>query len=195
MSLLLIDACPRARDVSRTYRLAEAFIEQYTALHPQTSIEILRVADLEIRPFDGAAVDRREQLIDAGQTEDSMFALAHQFASAEHIVMAAPYWDFSIPSMLKVYIEHIFVRTVAFVYEGAQPVGLCKAQRMALLTTAGGEIGPRNGGGDYLRTIAGVLGIKHFEQVSAELLDVDGFDAAQIVARAQQRTRELARSF
>lgn len=193
--LLYIDACPRAPEVSRTHQLGEAFLDEYAKAPGAQSIERVRLASLDLRPYDGAMVDRREALIDAGKTDDEVFDLARQFARADSIVIAAPYWDYSFPSMLKVYIEHIFARTIQFIYIGEEPIGLSAAKRMTLLTTAGGRIGARNGGGDYLKIIADTLGIDRFDQVSAELLDIEGADITAIMADAKKRARQLARTF
>lgn len=45
-----------------------------------------------------------------------MFKYAHEFANADLIVIAAPFWDLSIPALLKVYIENIAVDGITFEY-------------------------------------------------------------------------------
>ena len=59
-----------------------------------------------------------------------MFDLARQFARAEIIVMAAPYWDLSFQAALKQYLEQVNVVGITFRYsEEGQPVPLCRARR------------------------------------------------------------------
>ena len=135
MSLLIVDACPRGEGLSRTLKLLDAFLQGY-----QGERQLLRLAGCSLIPYDGAMVERREALIQAGRTQEPMFDLARQFAQADQILVAAPYWDLSFPSALKVYIEHIFARTITFMYDDSGPVGLCRARRMGLLTTAGSPI-------------------------------------------------------
>ena len=99
MSLLIVDACPRGEGLSRTLKLLDAFLQGY-----QGERQLLRLAGCSLIPYDGAMVERREALIQAGRTQDPMFDLARQFAQADQILIAAPYWDLSFPSALKVYI-------------------------------------------------------------------------------------------
>ena len=60
-----------------------------------------------------------------------MFELARQFAAADQIVIAAPYWDLSFPAALKQYFEQINVLGITFAYtpEGV-PKGLCRARKL-----------------------------------------------------------------
>ena len=59
-----------------------------------------------------------------------MFSLAKEFAIADTIVIAAPYYDLSFPAMLKQYFEQINVLGVTFTYsDSGIPEGLCKARR------------------------------------------------------------------
>ncbi len=195
MSLLYIDACPRAGETSRTRRLAEAFLAAYREAHPGEAVERIDLPAQALVPFTGDMVIRREELIDKDLLDDAMFTLARQFACAGGIAIAAPYWDFSFPSMLKVYIEHIFVRKITFIYEDSGPVGLCRGGRALYLTTSGSPIGANNFGGDYLGGILNILGIGAFDQVRAEGLDIWGADVGAIMEEAMNRARALARRF
>ena len=189
MSLLIVEACPRGRRESRTLTLLNAFKRQYRGEH-----ETLDLCEMGIMPYDGAMVARREALINAGRTDGPIFALARQFAAAQQILIAAPYWDLSFPSVLKVYVEHIFARTITFIYDERGPVGLCRARRLVFLTTSGSPIPPGlNFGGDYLKAVGRMLGIPEYHQVSAEGLDIDGADVKGIMDAACRRAARSAR--
>ena len=193
MQVLLIDACPRPQGISRSRRLGEAFLDALRAQHPEFQLEVLRLDELQLVPLTGEMEARRSKLIDAGRLDDPMFAPARSFASAELIVICAPYWDFAFPACLKALIEHVCVRTLTFTYVNDRPVGLCRAENLVYLTSAGGFIGENNWGGDYLRAVTGqLLGVKRFHQISAEGLDVLGADAGAILADAMERARALA---
>ena len=193
MQVLLIDACPRPQGASRSRRLGEAFLDALRAQHPEFQLEVLRLDELQLVPLTGEMEARRSKLIDAGRLDDPMFAPARSFASAELIVICAPYWDFAFPACLKALIEHVCVRTLTFTYVNDRPVGLCSAENLVYLTSAGGFIGENNWGGDYLRAVTGqLLGVKRFHQISAEGLDVLGADAGAILADAMERARALA---
>ena len=193
MHVLFIDACPRPREQSRSYRLGVAFLDAYVAAHPDARVETMRLDEMQLAPLTGEAEARRSELVDRGRPDDVMFAPARSFAAAELIVVCAPYWDFAFPACLKTLIEHVCVRTLTFTYVNDRPVGLSRAENLVYLTSAGGFIGENNWGGDYLRAVTGqLLGVKRFHQISAEGLDVLGADAGAILADAMERARALA---
>ena len=193
MQVLLIDACPRPQGISRSRRLGEAFLDALRVQHPQMQLEVLRLDEMQLAPLTGEMEARRSMLIDAGRLDDDMFAPARSFASAELIVVCAPYWDFAFPASLKTLIEHVCVRTLTFTYVNDRPVGLCRAENLVYLTSAGGYIGENNWGGDYLRAVTGgLLGVKRFHQISAEGLDCAAADPETIMKDAIARAQALA---
>ena len=120
--ILYINAC--VREGSRTKRIADAFLSEINE-----SVTEVRLEDTELPVTDEAYLRKRDELIAGGKFSDAMFLLARQFAEADSIVIAAPYWDLSFPAVLKQYFEHINVRGITFEYtpEG-NPKGLCKAK-------------------------------------------------------------------
>lgn len=192
MQTLFIDACPRGKDLSRTLRIADTFLDTLEKRHPDMEQNTLCLTKLRLTPYDGEAVAKREALIESGRLDDPIFTLAHKVADADLIVVAASYWDLSFPSMLKVFVEHIFARRVTFFYNERGPVGLCKAANMVYLTTSGSPIGDNNFGAQYLRAVSQMLGVKHFERISAEGLDIDGADVQAILRTAETAARDLA---
>lgn len=107
--VLLINACARAE--SRTLPLAEKAARKI-------SDEVVRLDlyDKDLVPVGRAALEKREAFIARKEFSDSMFDLAKQFRDAENIVVAAPFWDLSVPAVLKCYIEHLCVRELTFIY-------------------------------------------------------------------------------
>ncbi|MDL2206878.1 NAD(P)H-dependent oxidoreductase, partial [Eubacteriales bacterium OttesenSCG-928-N13] len=183
MKLLYIDACPRAEDVSRTSMLCRAFLDEYVNMHPDAQIEHVRLVDLGLLPFDGDMVLRREARKAEGRLDDPIFDMARQFADADRILIGAPYWDYSFPAMLKIYIDHISVGKILFDYtEDGQPFGLCKAERVCYVVTAGSPIDPGDWGAGYIEALFRELyGIKRFDQVRAEGIDIIGWDVEGIL--------------
>lgn len=131
--------------------------------------------------------DEREgrTLLAAGKLDDPMFRYAHQFAEADKIVISAPFWDGSFPSLLKVYIENIYAVGIVSRYsENGTPVGMCRAEELVYVTTAGGPYFPEFSFG-YIKTVAETcFGIKSTRLVKAEMLDIDGMDAEKILLDA-----------
>lgn len=176
--ILYINACVRAG--SRTRRLAEAYLsgqkEAYTEL----------VLDRCAFPVtDEAYLAKRDRLIAGRAFADPMFSLARQFAEADRIVIAAPYWDLSFPASLKQYFEHINVLGITFEYtpEGV-PKGLCRAKDLCYITTAGGNYCPEEFGYGYVKALAqGYYGIGTVSRIMAAGLDIAGADAEAIIRK------------
>lgn len=180
--LLYINACVRAQ--SRTKRLADRLIEKLGG-----GAERLDLASLSFPVADEAFLDRRDRLIAAGAFDDPLFDLARQFAAADRIVIAAPYWDLSFPAALKQYVEQINVLGITFAYtpEGV-PKGLCRAKKLYYVMTAGGTYVPEEYGFGYVRTLArSFYGIEDVELIQAVGLDLVGADPEGILRECLER--------
>lgn len=178
--ILFVNAC--VRENSRTLELAKAVLAK----------EKGGIRELRLYPDgpDGLTADMlrlRDELLGRGEYGHPMFDMARQFARAEAIVIAAPYWDLMFPAKLRAYLEEITVSGITFRYgpEGI-PVGMCAAKRLIYVTTAGGPI-IQNFGFDYVKSLAqGFYGIGDVSLVKAEGLDIWGADVKGIMEAAKQ---------
>ena len=109
-------------------------------------------------------------------------------------MIAAPYWDFGFPALLKIYLEQITVAGITFCYDGGRPKGLCRAKKLFYVTTAGGPI-LWDFGYPYVRSLAeNLYGIENVICISAENLDIDGADITGILEKTKQRIDNEIRS-
>ena len=180
--ILYIDSCVRGD--SRTERLATVLLSELSG-----EVQHLRLEDLPFEVSDEAFLNQRDKLIGEGAFDHSMFTLARQFAAADTIVIAAPYWDLSFPAALKQYLEKISVNGITFEYtpEGI-PRGLCRAQRLYYVMTAGGDYAPEEYGYGYIQALAqGYYGIMDVRLIKAVGLDIEGADVNAIL-RAEEET-------
>ena len=169
--VLFINACVRSE--SRTKQLADALLAKITDDYDE-----IRLEDVKFPVTDEAFLKNRDRLIAGRQFGEKSFAMARQFAAAETIVLAAPYWDLSFPASLKQYIEHINVLGITFEYtpEGF-PKGLCKADKLYYVMTAGGSYVPEEFGFGYIKALAeNFYGIRDCELIKAVGLDIYGAD-------------------
>lgn len=175
--VLYIDCC--AREDSRTRILAKALLEK---LGEYEELDLYKEG---LKFLDAERLSKREKLINAGEYDDPEFKYARQWAAADTIVIAAPFWDLSFPAVLKAYIENIYITGIVSRYdEDGRPQGLCKAEKLYFVTTAGGPLDDRYGYG-YIRTLAcDYFGIKEVKLIKAEMLDVVGFDENKIMEMA-----------
>jgi FMN-dependent NADH-azoreductase len=146
--------------------------------------EEVKLAEMDLQPLSEERLNRRTRLIEKADYTDAMFDLARQFRQADETVIAAPYWDLSFPAILKLYLENIYVTGLVSEYtETGRPHGLCLAGKLWYVTTAGGSYLP-DFSYQYLHTLAAeYFGIPETELICAEMLDVEGFDADNLVAQ------------
>ena len=177
MKILFINAC--IRENSRTLVLAKSILSSMSG-------EIVEV-DLNkenIVPLNRELLEKRESLIRCGIKDDPMLRYARQFAEADEIVIAAPFWDLSFPSLLKAYVEQISVAGITFEYTGGRPCGLCKAKSLIYVTTSGGPIFA-DFGYEYIKALAkSFYGISQTKAYRAMNLDVDMIAAEDVLTKA-----------
>ena len=173
--VLFVNCCPR--DNSRTERLAKKLLDklgEYDEVNPEKE---------GLVPMSKERLDYRTKLLEKGDLSDDIFKYAKQFAAADTIVIAAPFWDLSFPSVLKIYIENIYVTGIVSKYsDDGTPKGLCKAKKLYYVTTAGGPYDGRFSF-DYLKELAeSFFGIEETVLLKAEMLDIIGNDPEKILA-------------
>lgn len=185
MTVLFVNACVRG-EASSTLALCREYLEGVP------DVEEVDLANSGLLPIDAEFVEKRARLQRAGDFSDSLFDLSKQFARADEVVVGAPYWDLSFPSILKVYIEHCSVCDLTFHYtEDARCEGICNAKRLVYVTTAGGRLEGANFGYEYLCGIARMFGIPETRLVAAEEMDVVGGDREASMEAARAEIRRL----
>ena len=181
MSILFINACVRKN--SRTLVLAKNVMKDMPG-----EITELNLGVENIEPLNTELLERREALLKDGQLDDPMFRYAKQFADADEIVIAAPFWDLSFPAKLKMYLEQITVAGITFQYKNGRPTGLCKAKKLTYVTTSGGPIFD-DFGYTYVKALAQKFyGIPKTTAVRAMNLDVDMIPAQELLEKATVST-------
>jgi FMN-dependent NADH-azoreductase len=172
--LLVIEASPRFEH-STSRILTRQFVEKWTRLHPDGSVvrrdlvrSNLRFVDL---PWIGAAFTPPDQHSpEAAAALKTSNAFIEELKAADHIVIGTPMYNFSIPALLKAYIDQI-VRigvTVSTTYEG-----MLKGKQATVILTTGGDFSPgapfasANVASSYLKQILGFVGITDVNVVLA----------------------------
>ncbi|MGM9613828.1 MAG: NAD(P)H-dependent oxidoreductase, partial [Butyricicoccus sp.] len=185
--ILFVNACPRPH--SRTLALARSLLERTPG-----TVEEVRLFDEQLSSLDWAALQARDAAVQAGDYSGDLFRFARQFAAADQIVIAAPYWDLLFPAVLRTYLEAVTVTGLTFRYTSAGiPEGLCRAKWLVYVTTAGGPVEDRNYGFAYVKALAQTFyGIPNIRCLSAEGLDIVGADANALLEQAKQRASLLA---
>ena len=183
--MLVIDCCLRGED-SATRRYYQAYLE---AAAPER-VEMVELARLGLRPLDWETLALRDRLGAEGRFDHVLFHLARQFRDAEEILIAAPFWDLSFPSLLKVYLEQVSVAGLTFGYtQEGQCVGHCRARRLLYFSTCGGYVGEEHLGFAYVKALGAMLGIPECVPYILEGLDIDPAQRETVLAEGILRLR------
>ena len=178
MSILFINVC--VRKDSRTLVLAKNVMKDMSG-----EIVELNLNSENIEPLNTELLEKRDSLLKDGSLDDDMFRYARQFAEADEIIIAAPFWDLAFPAKLKIYLEQITVLGITFRYIEGCPSGLCKAKRLTYITTSGGPIFA-DFGYSYVKTLAqNFYGIEQTQAVRAMNLDVEMISADELLEKAK----------
>ena len=164
--LLYIDSCIR-NELSRTKRIATPIIEK---LSERYEVETIVINDLDIAPVQSEEYGRRKN----GIVSDEALCWANKIKNADRIVIAAPFWDMSIPAALKTFFELCSLFGVTFDSDDKTCFGLCKAENLLFITTRGMKIktgDPLEQATPYLKALSWLWGIKGFEVVARENFD------------------------
>ncbi len=170
---------------SNTLLLSKAFLSAFD----KENIEEVDLNALKLIPLDNESLKKREKEISEQSFDNPDFELAKQFKEADMIVLAAPFWEGTFPATVHTYLEHICVTGLTFTLTDMGYKGLCKAKEAVFFTTRGGiyEHGPAKEdehATGVLKTIFKMLGIEKLTAVSAEGLDIQGFDCEGAMKRA-----------
>lgn len=115
MSTLFINAT--VRDESRTATLAKIVLDGLN-----DEVHEINLLNKKIQPLDKESLLLRDRLINERITDHPLLKYAKEFSKADTIVIAAPFWDLSFPSLLKIYFEAVTVCGMAFRYENNAPI-------------------------------------------------------------------------
>lgn len=176
--ILFIDGCPRQE--SRTRILAQAVLSRLTG--PVTQVALYPDGPEGLTE---ETMEQRRILTHSGQFDAPMLRWARQFAAADTIVLAAPYWDLLFPAKVRAYLEAVTVSGLTFFYdETGCPRGLCKAKRLIYVSTAGGPVF-QHFGFDYVKALAeSFYGIGDVQLIQAQGLDLVDADSEALLQQA-----------
>ncbi|MBT9304026.1 MULTISPECIES: FMN-dependent NADH-azoreductase [Pseudomonas] len=174
MKLLHIDSSILG-DNSVSRQLSREVVKAWQAAEPGVDVTYRDLASEGINHFSGitlGALGTAAELRDAVQKHEADLSASTlaEFLAADAVVIAAPMYNFTIPTQLKAWIDRIAVAGQTFRYTEAGPEGLCGNKKVIVVSTAGGlHAGQPTGVAheDYLKVLLGFLGITDVEFVRA----------------------------
>jgi FMN-dependent NADH-azoreductase len=155
-------------------KLADQFVSQWLANNPSGRVV---TRDLSAEPVPHLTQDRfaaflakptertPEQQAIVGYSD----ALIDELQKADAIVFAVPMYNFSVPSTVRAYFDHIARAGVTFRYTERGPEGMLKGKQVYVFLARGGVY---NGEADtqtpYLRQFLGFIGLTDIKFVYAQ---------------------------
>ncbi len=120
--------------------------------------------------------------------------LTDELLASDVLVLAAPMYNFAIPSTLKAWLDHVLRAGVTFKYAENGPEGLLKNKRAFVLTARGGIYAgsPLDHQEPYLRQALGFIGITDVQFIHAEGLNMGGEAMTKGLHEAQAQVAQVA---
>lgn len=181
-------------DYSQSNKLVEDFIKNVDQ-------DKLTVRDLAANPLpvlDFAVATALRATEDLSQEQqvvvDLSDTLIEEVKAADTLVIAAPMYNFTIPTQLKNWIDLIARAGVTFKYTENGVQGLIEGKKAIVVTTRGGihKDSPTDNVTPYLRTVLGFVGITDVEFVYAEALNMGDDAASKGISEAQSQLATMA---
>ncbi|EGR2696678.1 TPA: FMN-dependent NADH-azoreductase [Vibrio parahaemolyticus] len=176
-------------DYSQSNKLVEDFIKNVDQ-------DKLTVRDLAANPLpvlDFAVATALRATEDLSQEQQAVVDLSdtliEEVKAADTLVIAAPMYNFTIPTQLKNWIDLIARAGVTFKYTENGVQGLIEGKKVIVVTTRGGihKDSPTDNVTPYLRTVLGFVGITDVEFVYAEALNMGEDAASKGISDAQSQ--------
>ncbi|EJC6802474.1 FMN-dependent NADH-azoreductase [Vibrio parahaemolyticus] len=181
-------------DYSQSNKLVEDFIKNVDQ-------DKLTVRDLAANPLpvlDFAVATALRATEDLSQEQQAVVDLSdtliEEVKAADTLVIAAPMYNFTIPTQLKNWIDLIARAGVTFKYTENGVQGLIEGKKAIVVTTRGGihKDSPTDNVTPYLRTVLGFVGITDVEFVYAEALNMGEDAASKSISEAQSQLATMA---
>ena len=179
-NVLIIESSARQQD-SFSRELTQQFISHWKTLHPADRLTIRDVAVNPVPHLDadllGGWMKPEAQRNAAEQASlQRSNELTDELLAADVLVLAAPMYNFAIPSTLKAWLDHVLRAGVTFKYTATGPQGLLTGKRAIVLTARGGiHTGATSDHQEpYLRQVMAFIGIHDVTFIHAEGVNLSG---------------------
>jgi FMN-dependent NADH-azoreductase len=175
-TLLHLDSSPLEGSISR--ELTREYVKTWKNSHPDGTVIYRDLAASAPQPLDTAWIyssftpeaNRTPEQKAALAVSDELIAELHR---ADEYVFGVAMHNFSIPSVLKLWVDQIVRKGSTFVYAESGPEGLLHGKKATILAASGGVYQPGTPAGamnfvdPYLKTILGFIGVTDVTIVTA----------------------------
>ncbi|THB83456.1 FMN-dependent NADH-azoreductase [Pantoea allii] len=196
MSKVLVLKSSILAGYSQSSQLADFYVEQAKAQGKEVTVRDLAanpipVLDGELvgamRPSETPLSPRQQEALDLS---DELIA---ELQAHDEVVIAAPMYNFNIPTQLKNYFDLIARAGVTFRYTEAGPEGLVKGKTAVVISSRGGihKDTPTDLLTPYVKLFLGFIGITDVEFVFAEGIAYGPEVASKATAEAKDAIKQI----
>lgn len=206
--VLYITANPKKVENSFSLWAGEEFLKNYKQNNPEDEIrkidvyaENIPLIDADVlnawgkfqggASFDDLTEDEKEKIARMNEIVD-------EFISADKYIFVSPLWNFTIPPMLKAYIDNICIAGKTFKYTENGPIGLLNGKKALHIQASGSiytdspikemELGDR-----YLKTVLAFIGVNDFESILLEGTAL--LHPYEVKNKVEEKIKEISRRF
>ena len=185
MQILQIIASAQGAN-SYSTRLSQGIIDKLLAAQPGSTVVVRDVAthpfphleEAHLNAFFTPAESRSPEQQQAVRHSDEAIA---QVMAADVLVIGVPFYNFSISSSLKAWLDHLTRANITFRYTATGPEGLITGKKVYLALASGGvysegPMQPYDFAVPYLRFMLGFLGMSDITVARAEGIKVPALE-------------------
>jgi len=181
--VLYITANPKVEERSFGLKVGREFIEEYKKLHKEDTVEEINLFEMYIPMIDKDIMQAWDELAKGVEFNNlkeeqqhklkAFSSLTDQFINADKYVIVTPLWNFTVPAIMKAYLDTLCVAGKTFKYTENGPVGLLKNKKVIHVQASGGFFSEEPAkdldfGTNYIKTIMNFIGITDRETIYVE---------------------------
>lgn len=202
--ILYITANPKSDEKSYSKRVGHYYIDQikeknlditgldvYASEIPLIDRDVFLAWDQLAKGVEFNRLTHNQQL-----KINQMKSILDQFKEADEYIFVTPVWNFSIPPMLKAYIDNIVIAGETFKYSASGPVGLMNGKKATIIQASGsvlseGKLVNRNHTSKYLDEILRFIGIEDIMHINIEGVAIPGLSEEERLKDVYQKIDQL----
>ncbi|WP_186310801.1 FMN-dependent NADH-azoreductase [Paraburkholderia sp. BCC1886] len=205
--LLYIEASPGELN-SHSSQVASRYIESRTQSGPVTSVQRLNLWEETLPAFDRKVIEakfavlrKKEFSTDQLEAWTKVKRFADEFCSADEYVLSVPMWNFSVPYVLKHYIDVITLADVNWIWSPESGYkGLLKDKSATLIYSSasdyplGPDYHPHDFQKPYLRKWLNFIGVEDIQEINVAPTLAAPDTLASVKANATEVAQQLGQS-
>jgi FMN-dependent NADH-azoreductase len=189
---------------SFTGQTASEFLAKYKALHPEHLIEEIHLWDKKLLSFSLSHVESKMRVNSGEKTADDILKLSavqkmtSQLLAANKVIISCPMWNYSVPYVLKQYIDCVVQSDLTFSDTANGPKGLVTGRPLLLITSSSSDFTTEPMKSldfqvPYLKAIFGFIGFREFHHIY--IGNTKNIPREKLIKYARQRIEQQIHKF